>query len=650
MTSLLGSLFKSEVFMEEVLDEINCLEKPTVVLDYMNQLVLYMNTNTSINWLERSAFYKMRLKYSVEKIEDDKIYFKQTLTYPDFNRIWQILVSKLPAKGYNVIKTERLEKYIEERNLYITSRRKLGIELKTDATFLDDKYLSFKQIVDSKLERRLRNQQMQDAFFMCAMKKSANFSVPGSGKTSSALAVYAYLKHMGIVDKIVMIGPKNAFGSWMDEFEACFGDNESLNSFNVHDVRYKNKEQKKHALKFETANCNLFLFNYEILGTYLEEISQLVADKTLLVFDEVHKVKCVRGVYAKNALEIAKKANHIIAMTGTPIPNSYIDLYNLLHILYNDEYKEAFNFSEDVLSSPSEEDVYAINESIQPFFCRTSKKALEVPAANEDSVYEVYADKYEQKLFDILKNRYRKNKLLLIIRILQMETNPALLKQAVDIKEFTKVLEIPDDLNEQGIDYFDMTSEDLECIDNILITSKKKQCLNLVEYLVNQNKTVIIWCIFRDSMQSLKKELSHKGITAKCIYGEVPLEERHIIMRDFKSGDFQVLITNPHTLAESVSLHTVCHDAIYYEYSYNLVHLLQSKDRIHRLGLPENQYTQYYYLMQWYMNRGVAYSLDGAIYERLQEKEQRMLDAIDNHKLEPVYTTEEDLESIFKSL
>ena len=56
-----------------------------------------------------------------------------------------------------------------------------------------------------------------------------------------------------------------------------------------------------------------------------------------------------------------------------------------------------------------------------------------------------------------------------------------------------------------------------------------------------------------------------------------------------------MLVTNPQTLAESVSLHSVCHDAVYFEYSYNLVHLLQSKDRIHRLGLPDDQKTRYYY-------------------------------------------------------
>ena len=140
------------------------------------------------------------------------------------------------------------------------------------------------------------------------------------------------------------------------------------------------------------------------------------------------------------------------------------------------------------------------------------------------------------------------------------------------------------------------------------------------------------------------------GIKAKYIMGEVELDERTKLISDFREGKFDVLITNPHTLAESVSLHTVCHDAIYFEYSYNLVHLLQSKDRIHRLGLPSDQYTQYYYLQDFFKHDEETFSMDEKIYLRLKEKEKIMLDAIDNQELEPVYTPEEDLKIIFGNL
>lgn len=129
------------------------------------------------------------------------------------------------------------------------------------------------------------------------------------------------------------------------------------------------------------------------------------------------------------------------------------------------------------------------------------------------------------------------------------------------------------------------------------------------------------------------------------------MEERQVILSAFRKGEIDVLITNPHTLAESVSLHVVCHDAIYFEYSYNLVHLLQSKDRIHRLGLPNNQYTQYFFTQEIFFTKdGDPYSLDEKIYLRLKEKEQIMLDAIENNMLERGNTTEEDLDLIFSDL
>lgn len=151
----------------------------------------------------------------------------------------------------------------------------------------------------------------------------------------------------------------------------------------------------------------------------------------------------------------------------------------------------------------------------------------------------------------------------------------------------------------------------------------------------------------KDSIKRIREFLENDGIRAEYIMGEVELDQRQVLINDFRDGKFDVLITNPHTLAESVSLHSVCHDAIYFKYSYNLVHLLQSKDRIHRLGLSEGQYTQYYFMENQYLGENGIRSIDHKVYARLKEKEQTMLDAIDNHELEPIYTSEEDLNLIF---
>lgn len=625
------------------------LNTNSAVLDYDERLILLVSEDI-ISKLQQSSFYKIRLKSKVAKIDEETgtFYFRENLVYLDFQKIDLQLKIKLPGMGIAYECTERLIEFIKSRDLYIQKRAKLGVELKTDASNLADRYLKYKAVVDEGMSRQLREKQMQDSFFMYAMAKSGNFSVPGSGKTSSALGVYCFLKMNDLVDKIVMIGPKNSFGSWMDEFEVCFEGKEKLKCFNIQDSQYNSPRERKYGIAFESAGSNLFLFNYESLRTYETEIQQIVSNKTLLVFDEVHKIKRIEGQYANSALRIAKSAKHIIAMTGTPIPNSYLDLYNLLHILYSDEYKEFFNFDINYLREPNTDEIENINEKIQPFFCRTTKKELQVPDANDDLMMDVAATENEQEIFNIICKKYADNKLALFIRILQLESNPQMLLQKLDLSEFRNILDITDDIDNIG--FVDYALEVKELVEAINITSKKKSCIEKVKQLVMDKKKVIIWCIFKDSIKSLQELLTIQGIKAKCIYGEVELDQRIQLINDFRNDKFDVLITNPHTLAESVSLHTVCHDAIYYEYSYNLVHLLQSKDRIHRLGLPSNQYTQYYFLQNIFDNGGEEFSMDRNVYERLKQKEQTMLDAIDDHELEPVYTPEEDLKIIFGDL
>lgn len=632
----------------ELIIENSILEDGVAVMDYVGQLTLHLNFDRADEFVN-SAFYKMKLKSKVEKNENNKVvYFKTDLVYTDYIKLGELIKAKSEKFDYGFVQTQRLLEYIDARNIYIRQRAKLGIELKTDDTNLQDKYLEFKRIVDDAMIRPLREKQMKDAFFMYAMAKSGNFSVPGSGKTASALGVYAFMQDKGIIDRIVMIGPKNSFESWNNEFVNTFGDKKILNAFSIQDKELSSKQKKKSELVYNNNSYNLFLFNYESLGSYVEELKKIVSRRTLLIFDEVHKVKMIGGTRAKAALEIASMATNIIAMTGTPIPNTYKDLYNFLHILFNDEYREFFGFDISYLNDPTLSEIEIINDKIQPFFCRTTKKELKVPDANDDISYYVGTSQDEQKVFDVLCQKYRKNKLALFIRILQLESNPRMLLDALDIEEFAKILDI--EYDEELIDFVDYTDDMVCAIKNIDVTSKKRKCIDIIKSLVKNNKKVIVWSIFIDSIKSIQEILKKNGIEAAAIYGGVELEQREEILNSFRNGEYDVLITNPHTLAESVSLHSICHDAVYFEYSYNLVHLLQSKDRIHRLGLPENQYTQYHFLKTVFKHDGLEYSLDEKVYERLLEKEQTMLDAIENHILEPVYTSEEDLDLIFKSI
>lgn len=559
---------------------------------------------------------------------------------------------KLERRGIQTICLPGYLAFIAKADSHVAECASAGTAIKTEDPSVLDEFRVFRSVIDDAMARRLRDKQAWDAFYMASMQRSANFSVPGSGKTAAVLGTFAFLRDRGLVRRILVISPKNAFKSWEDEWAASFGGLLSCCPLSFHEGAFKQmtSAQKRHELEFNAGRYNLILVNYEACGNFEKQLADIAASDTLLVFDEVHKVKRIGGIRASSALAIACDAKFVAALTGTPIPNSYSDIYNLLHILCPHDYDDFFGFSKATLASPNPMDVERINRAVQPFFCRTNKNMLGVPRANGDSIIQVDATPEENELLKLLRVALKGNSLALIVRIMQVESDPRALYGLPTLDEIEGIYDggLPSRLN-LG-ETLAETSAAGTLISNSVPTSKMRACVELVDGLAAEGKSTIVWCVFIRSIEGIAEQLRHRGLNVGIITGATNFEERAVILDDFRAKNISVLITNPHTLAESVSLHSVCHDAVYFEYSYNLIHLLQSKDRIHRLGLPEGQYTQYYFLQVGFTVEGRPWSLDENIYNRLMEKEQTMLKAIDRGVLEPGSVDEDDLEIVFRGL
>jgi hypothetical protein len=100
-----------------------------------------------------------------------------------------------------------------------------------------------------------------------------------------------------------------------------------------------------------------------------------------------------------------------------------------------------------------------------------------------------------------------------------------------------------------------------------------------------------------------------------------------------------VLVANPAACSEGISLHRVCHHAIYVDRSYNAGHFLQSVDRIHRLGLQPGIETHVYVLES--IAPGVVGSIDYAVRRRLVEKLHTMAQALEDADLRRLALDEE---------
>jgi SNF2 family DNA or RNA helicase len=378
----------------------------------------------------------------------------------------------------------------------------------------------------------------------------------------------------------------------------------------------------------------------------------------MVVLDEAHRIKNVEGgVWAQAILSIAKYCSSRVILTGTPLPNGYEDIYNLFEFIWPG--KDIVNFSiyqlKDMSNTRYDRRVSKLIENISPFFVRIRKSHLNLPPAiNHEPIY-IEMGPVQREIYRFIENKYlsyfigNKNILSLkseltkarFIRLMQAATNPNLLRQPLDI--FFREQGLGDGLY---IDDADIISKIIHYTNLEGVPPKFLAVKNLVESLLARNEKVIIWGTFIQNIKELQEYLASHDIESRLLIGEVPVERddipmesiltREKIIREFHQSDssFKVIIANPFAVSESISLHKACHNAIYFERTFNATHFIQSKDRIHRVGLDPDTITHYYFILS-------KDTIDETIDRRLAEKEQRMLEIIENQEI-PLFSENMD--------
>ena len=512
----------------------------------------------------------------------------------------------------------------------------------------------FKDTLKEKLERRLYPLQLLSAFHMAFAQNSCNFAVPGAGKTSIVYGAYAYLKSLPIehpshVDKLLVIGPLSSFAPWENEYKACFG--YSTHSFRMSGDSEITIAQKEQHL-YSATPSELTLIFHGGVERYQKDISDfLKRNKSMVVVDEAHRIKNPEGVWGRSVTEISKEAVSRVILTGTPVPNGYQDIFNLYKFIYPFKFKEILKFHyhnlEDMTynSQPDSSRVQELKENISPYFIRIKKEDLNLPEI-EEYVISIEMDAYQREIYDFIESQYIENfkendsatvKDILnkskLIRLRQASTNPALLSKTLKDSLENGILTGEVDPNYIFTTDTDEFISDSDFFNKICkyseIETPKKfvQILSLLnnDILANNGK-VIIWTIFIQNAKELQNYLLLNGIKSNLLIGEISQPDRELTIEKFNDPDnseFQVVIANPFSVAESISLHKGCHNAIYLERDYNCSNFLQSKDRIHRVGLDENQITRYYYFIS-------KDSIDEVINHRLLLKIARMEEVIND--------------------
>lgn len=458
--------------------------------------------------------------------------------------------------------------------------------------------------------RQLKKEQVRDAKNLLNLKHGANFSVPGAGKTTTILAVHTILKKIGLVSKLFVVSPINAFISWEDEIRDIFKDGK-FSILRLPGGLFRDSENNIFT------NTDLVLANYEKLRRDVSPlIPFFIKNKVHLILDESHRIKSGRNNISFNQIiKLADLAKRRDILSGTPMPQGYADLEPQFDFLWPGQ-----TVVPQVVADENAE--LRVNQAIKGLFVRTTKKelGLENPVIKYTSLamgpiqaelYRLFKSEAARVIAGIDKpNLYNFRKIgRSVVKLLQAATNPMLLSGRD---------EYPDDISPVPNDkeFWQLLEEFRKYEKSVKIEYLKQKVREITQE--NPKNKVLIWSYFVRNILILEKIF--QDYNPVTIYGGIPSgsdedeANREGRIRKFHVDDTcRVMVANPQACGEGISLHKVCHHAIYLDRNFNAAYFLQSIDRIHRLGLQEGVKTNVEILV-------TENSIDEILISRLNDK------------------------------
>ena len=458
-------------------------------------------------------------------------------------------------------------------------------------------------LAGSRFIRDLREFQTRDLGKLLGLANGANFSVPGAGKTSVAYATYEHERRTGRVEQLLVVSPNSAFESWEDEAQACFDPVPTIARFTG-------------AI---AASTEVLLTNYQRLEAGYRVLAEWAASRnTHMILDEAHRMKRGwTGEWGRNCLNLANLASRRDILTGTPAPQSVFDLDALFDFVWPGEARR-------LIPRDARDEASARNVSgrIAPLFVRTTKTELELPEPSirmqsrplsplHAEIYAAILGRYSTSFQTSRRARFDLRAFgRVVMYLLEAATNPSLLiagsHRHDPILFRHPPLDVPQDT---ALDELLRAYPDYE-------TPWKFEFLkNAIEGNIRTRRKTLVWSNFVRNLETLRQH-ELKAYDPAIVHGGI-LDRDDQLSRFRSSAECHVLLANPAAIGEGISLHQVCHDAIYLERTFNAGHYLQSVDRIHRLGLAPDTATRVTIL-------GSSETIDDVVESRLRQKIERL--------------------------
>ena len=392
----------------------------------------------------------------------------------------------------------------------------------------------------------------------------------GLGKTTSTIiaALEASSK------KVLIICPATLKINWKREIE-------NYSDKSIYIAEGKN---------FST-DADFVIINYDIIKNFhdpkkKDDSEILKANFDLVIVDEAHYIKNGQAQRTKLINDLVKTVDRLWLLTGTPMTSRPMDYFNLLSLVDSPVSKNWM--------------AYAIRYCQGYQFNVGGRKVWNITGASN-------LDELRERTSGTILRRLKENVLDLPDKII----TPVYLR--LKSKNYEEVMgeyydwydKNPDESKSLTVQFSKLTK-----VRQIIADEKISQTIEIAENIIEQDKKVIIFCNFTDS---LNKIIEHFGKSAVKLDGSMSKPERQRSVDEFQDNPkVKVFVGNIKAAGVGITL-TSAEAVIMNDLSFLPSDHAQAEDRAYRYG-QKNNVLVYYPIFE--------NTIEGVIYDILNNKKQ----------------------------
>lgn len=378
----------------------------------------------------------------------------------------------------------------------------------------------------------------------------------------------------------LIVAPITLLENWKNEYERFFMQPRmEINMLTSKDVTRKFDK----SIVDKMQKMDIILTNYESLR--ISQLNFCAVEFDVVALDEAQKIKSP-GTLVTNAAK-ALKCNFKIAMTGTPVENSLLDLWCIMDFCVPGLLGNAKAFAAQYQNPLKKEDndIVALGNEVHDklgvYFMRRLKKDAAKDLPDKIELKEkVLMPPVQKEAYASVVNDYtsgiQPNMLVTIMHLREVSEHPYLYDSTLLNHETDEIVE---------------TSARLQATIKFLDEIKKKE------------EKVIIFVERKETQKMLQKLcLKRYGIITKIINGDTPSivkrympnkQSRQSSIDEFQAVDgFNVIIMSPVAAGMGLNV-TAANHVIHYSRHWNPAKENQATDRAYRIGQTKDVFVYY---------------------------------------------------------